>query len=222
MNKATFVIAGASLAGAKAAEELRAQGFDGRILLVGAEPERPYERPPLTKDYLRGQTERAKGYVHPEDFYAQQEIELVTGVAVTAIDGYCTGERVPGPVPARSGPPMAPDEPQPPHEQARSSTTGVPIWGGAIPEPMSPRIHVEGGPSCALPSRPGMASVSPGEVEGGWWGAGWVGRGGGRGVYDDVALWRGCLGCWACGCGGFDAAVRAVWRGGGGQSPVLR
>ena len=87
MNRTTiFVIVGASLAGAKAAEELRAQGFDGRILLVGAEPERPYERPPLTKDYLRGQTERAKAYVHPEDFYAQQEIELVTGVTVTAID----------------------------------------------------------------------------------------------------------------------------------------
>ena len=86
MNKATFVIAGASLAGAKAAEELRAQGFDGRILLVGAEPERPYERPPLTKDYLRGQAERAKAYVHPESFYAQQEIELVTGVTVTAVD----------------------------------------------------------------------------------------------------------------------------------------
>jgi len=86
MNKATFVIVGASLAGAKAAEELRAQGFDGRILLVGAEPERPYERPPLTKDYLRGQSERAKAYVHPEGFYAEQEIELVTGVTVTAVD----------------------------------------------------------------------------------------------------------------------------------------
>ena len=46
-----FLIVGASLAGAKAAEELRAQAFDGRVLLIGAEPERPYERPPLTKDY---------------------------------------------------------------------------------------------------------------------------------------------------------------------------
>ncbi len=82
----TFAIVGASLAGAKAAEELRAQGFDGRVMLIGAEPERPYQRPPLTKDYLRGESERAKAYVHADDFYAQQEIELVTGVTVTAID----------------------------------------------------------------------------------------------------------------------------------------
>ena len=86
MTKPVFVILGASLAGAKAAEELRAQGFDGRVMLVGAEPERPYERPPLTKDYLRGESERAKAYVHPDSFYAQQEIELVTGVTVTTID----------------------------------------------------------------------------------------------------------------------------------------
>jgi 3-phenylpropionate/trans-cinnamate dioxygenase ferredoxin reductase subunit len=84
--ESTYVIVGASLAGAKAAEELRTQGFDGRVLLIGAEPERPYERPPLTKDYLRGESERAKAYVHPDGFYAQQEIELVTGVTVTGIE----------------------------------------------------------------------------------------------------------------------------------------
>ena len=76
MSKQTFVIVGASLAGAKAAEELRERGFDGRVVLIGAEPERPYERPPLTKDYLRGESEREKAYVHAEDFYAEQEIEL--------------------------------------------------------------------------------------------------------------------------------------------------
>jgi 3-phenylpropionate/trans-cinnamate dioxygenase ferredoxin reductase subunit len=86
MTKPTFMIVGASLAGAKAAEELRTCGFDGRIVLIGAEPERPYERPPLTKDYLRGESERDKAHVHPEDFYAQQEIDLVTGVTVTAVD----------------------------------------------------------------------------------------------------------------------------------------
>src|SRR5215469_5713060 len=86
MTKQTFVIVGASLAGAKAAEELRTCGFDGRIALIGAEPERPYERPPLTKDYLRGESERDQAHVHPADFYAQQEIELVTGVRVTSID----------------------------------------------------------------------------------------------------------------------------------------
>jgi 3-phenylpropionate/trans-cinnamate dioxygenase ferredoxin reductase component len=51
----TLVIVGASLAGAKAAETLRAEGYDGRLLVIGAEDERPYERPPLSKDYLRGE-----------------------------------------------------------------------------------------------------------------------------------------------------------------------
>lgn len=53
-DRPSFVIVGASLAGAKAAETLRQEGFDGRIVLVGAEPEPPYERPPLSKEYLRG------------------------------------------------------------------------------------------------------------------------------------------------------------------------
>ncbi|HUA06715.1 MAG TPA: FAD-dependent oxidoreductase [Solirubrobacteraceae bacterium] len=86
MSKRTFVIVGASLAGAKAAEELRERGFDGRVVLIGTEPERPYERPPLTKDYLRGESEREKTYVHPADFYAEHDIELMTNTTVTAID----------------------------------------------------------------------------------------------------------------------------------------
>ena len=86
MSTQTFVIVGASLAGAKAAEELRGQGFDGRVVLLGAEAERPYERPPLTKAYLRGESEREKAYVHAADFYADNEIELETASTVTAID----------------------------------------------------------------------------------------------------------------------------------------
>jgi 3-phenylpropionate/trans-cinnamate dioxygenase ferredoxin reductase component len=86
MSGRTYVIVGASLAGAKAAGELRERGFDGRVVLVGAEAERPYERPPLTKDYLRGESERAKAYVHEEDFYARQQIELRLGDAAEAID----------------------------------------------------------------------------------------------------------------------------------------
>jgi 3-phenylpropionate/trans-cinnamate dioxygenase ferredoxin reductase component len=83
----TFVVVGAGLAGAKAAATLREEGFDGRIVLVGAEPERPYERPPLSKDYVRGEAERASLYVHDDEgFYAQQDIDLRTGVAATAID----------------------------------------------------------------------------------------------------------------------------------------
>lgn len=82
----TFVIVGASLAGAKAAETLRDEGFDGRVVLVGAEPERPYERPPLSKEYLRGEAEAESVYVHPEGFYAERDIELRTGAEVTALD----------------------------------------------------------------------------------------------------------------------------------------
>jgi 3-phenylpropionate/trans-cinnamate dioxygenase ferredoxin reductase subunit len=80
-----FVIIGASLTGAKAAEELRNQGFEGRVVLIGAEQELPYERPPLTKDYLRGEQARDKTRVHEEGFYEQADIELLTGVTVTAI-----------------------------------------------------------------------------------------------------------------------------------------
>jgi 3-phenylpropionate/trans-cinnamate dioxygenase ferredoxin reductase subunit len=54
----TFVIVGASLAGAKAAEALREDGFTGRVVLIGEEPNRPYERPPLSKGYLLGAEER--------------------------------------------------------------------------------------------------------------------------------------------------------------------
>ncbi len=75
----THVIVGASLAGAKAAETLREEGFEGRVVLVGAEEERPYERPPLSKDYLRGDVGREKVYVHDEGFYAEHDIELRLG-----------------------------------------------------------------------------------------------------------------------------------------------
>jgi len=83
-NDQTHVIVGASLAGAKAAETLRAAGFDGRVVLVGAEDERPYERPPLSKDYLRGEVDREKVYVHGEGFYSEHDIELRLGT--TAVD----------------------------------------------------------------------------------------------------------------------------------------
>ncbi len=86
MSQRTFVIVGGGLAGAKAAEELRGRGFDGQIVLIGAEPERPYERPPLSKDYLRGESEQSKVFVHDEGFYGDQAIELITGRKVTAVD----------------------------------------------------------------------------------------------------------------------------------------
>jgi 3-phenylpropionate/trans-cinnamate dioxygenase ferredoxin reductase subunit len=82
----TFVIVGAGLAGAKAAQALRDEGFDGRVILLGAETEAPYERPPLSKDYLRGESERAKTAVHDEGYYAEHDIELRTGTPVEALD----------------------------------------------------------------------------------------------------------------------------------------
>ena len=85
-DQQTFVIVGAGLAGAKAAETLREEGFDGRVVLLGAEPQRPYERPPLSKDYLRGEAEREEACVHEEGFYAEHDIELRLGATVVGLD----------------------------------------------------------------------------------------------------------------------------------------
>jgi 3-phenylpropionate/trans-cinnamate dioxygenase ferredoxin reductase subunit len=81
-----YVIVGASLAGAKAAQALREQGFGGPVVLIGEENERPYERPPLSKEYLIGKAEREKVYVHPASWYADNDVELRLGVQVTGID----------------------------------------------------------------------------------------------------------------------------------------
>jgi 3-phenylpropionate/trans-cinnamate dioxygenase ferredoxin reductase subunit len=81
-----IVIVGAGLAGARAAEALRGKGFDGSVTLVGEEPHRPYERPPLSKEYLAGKADRESAFVHPEAWYAEHDVELRTGTAVTAID----------------------------------------------------------------------------------------------------------------------------------------
>ena len=82
----TFVIVGAGLAGAKAAEALREEGFDGRIVLMGDETERPYDRPPLSKEYLQGKSEKEKIYVHPEGWYAGHDVDLQPNTRVTDID----------------------------------------------------------------------------------------------------------------------------------------
>src|SRR5947208_2718918 len=82
----SYVIAGASLAGAKAAETVRDEGFDGDIVLIGAEAERPYERPPLSKGYLLGSDARDSVYVHAAEWYAEHGVDLREGVTVTAID----------------------------------------------------------------------------------------------------------------------------------------
>jgi 3-phenylpropionate/trans-cinnamate dioxygenase ferredoxin reductase component len=82
----TFVIVGASLTGGTAAATLREEGFDGRLVLVGAEDELPYERPPLSKGYLRGETPREKLLVRPEAFWEEHGVELLLGTAATRID----------------------------------------------------------------------------------------------------------------------------------------
>ncbi|MEO6880125.1 MAG: FAD-dependent oxidoreductase [Mycobacteriaceae bacterium] len=82
----TFVIVGAGLAGASAAEALREQGFAGRVVITGDEDEHPYNRPPLSKDYLQGASERDKVFLHPDGWYADQNIELRVGTRVTSID----------------------------------------------------------------------------------------------------------------------------------------
>src|SRR4051812_16079051 len=82
----THLIVGGGLAAGKAAEAMRDEGFDGRIVLVTAEGERPYERPPLSKEYLRAEAAREKLYVHPEDWYAEHDVELRLGERVTALD----------------------------------------------------------------------------------------------------------------------------------------
>jgi 3-phenylpropionate/trans-cinnamate dioxygenase ferredoxin reductase component len=82
----TFAIVGASLAGAKAAEALRTDGFDGNIVLFGAEAHRPYERPPLSKGYLQGNAARDTVYVHPIEWYAEHQVDLRLNTAVTEVD----------------------------------------------------------------------------------------------------------------------------------------
>ncbi len=80
------MIVGAGLAGAKAAEGLRTEGFGGRVVLLGEEAERPYDRPPLSKDYLQAKSEKEKIYVHPEGWYDGHDVELRLDSRVVAID----------------------------------------------------------------------------------------------------------------------------------------
>jgi 3-phenylpropionate/trans-cinnamate dioxygenase ferredoxin reductase subunit len=82
----TFVIVGAGMAGGKAAETLREEGFDGRVVLLGAEPHRPYERPPLSKDYLRGESEQPAWLQADDGWYAANNVELRTSSVVQSID----------------------------------------------------------------------------------------------------------------------------------------
>lgn len=82
----TFVIVGGGLAGAKAAETLRSEGFTGRVILICDERDHPYERPPLSKGYLIGKDERESVFVHEPGWYAQADIELHLGLPAVHLD----------------------------------------------------------------------------------------------------------------------------------------
>jgi 3-phenylpropionate/trans-cinnamate dioxygenase ferredoxin reductase component len=85
-TKPSFMIVGGGMAGAIAAQTLREEGFDGKITILSQEPNAPYERPPLSKDYLQGQADRNSIFVHPEPWYAEHAVELSLGSAVTSLD----------------------------------------------------------------------------------------------------------------------------------------
>jgi 3-phenylpropionate/trans-cinnamate dioxygenase ferredoxin reductase subunit len=94
--KPRHVIVGASLAGATAAAALRDEGFDGDVILIGSEPTFPYERPPLSKSFLRGESTVQEAMVRPEAFYADNRIETRFGTTVTGIDASAKALRVAG------------------------------------------------------------------------------------------------------------------------------
>ena len=81
-----ILIVGGGLAGASCAEGLREEGFDGSVLLVGREPHPPYERPPCSKDLLRGESEPDDAHLHPDDWYGDNNIELLTRTSVLKLD----------------------------------------------------------------------------------------------------------------------------------------
>ena len=81
-----YLLIGGGMASAYCAMELRKRGADGSIVLVGREPDPPYERPPLSKEYVRGESARGDAYVNGAEWYGENEIELVTGASVMSFD----------------------------------------------------------------------------------------------------------------------------------------
>ncbi len=90
MTSQRFVIVGAGLAAVKAAQTLREEGFSGEVVMVGAEAHPPYERPPLSKDYLQGKAQRDSVFVQPASWFQEQSITLRQG---TSVQGLQLGER---------------------------------------------------------------------------------------------------------------------------------
>lgn len=86
VDQRRFVIVGGGLAGAKGAEALRERGFQGSIVLLGSEEHLPYERPPLSKGYLKTGEGLDEAFVHAHEWYAAHDVEVRTGTTVTAVD----------------------------------------------------------------------------------------------------------------------------------------
>jgi 3-phenylpropionate/trans-cinnamate dioxygenase ferredoxin reductase subunit len=95
-DRRTFIIVGASLAGVTATATLRDEGFDGRIILIGDEPVPPYERPGLSKSYLRGETPQESLVVRPQDWFDEQRIETRFGERAVSVDGVARRVRLDG------------------------------------------------------------------------------------------------------------------------------
>jgi 3-phenylpropionate/trans-cinnamate dioxygenase ferredoxin reductase component len=85
-HEADFLLIGGGLATGKCVEELRKRGADGSIVVVGREPEPPYERPPLSKEYLRGESRREDAYANPREWYEENGVELLTKTNVMSLD----------------------------------------------------------------------------------------------------------------------------------------
>jgi len=126
-----FVIVGAGLAGAKAAQTLRENGFGGEIVLLGEEPERPYERPSLSKGLLLGTAERESVFVHEPGWYTAHDVDLRTATRVTAVDDL---SRTPGPGTAGTPCPVAAGTLHVSH----ASRCAQRAWEG-----QSPLVHVD-------------------------------------------------------------------------------
>jgi 3-phenylpropionate/trans-cinnamate dioxygenase ferredoxin reductase component len=95
-RKVDFLLVGGGLAGASCASELRKRGAEGSILLVGREPEPPYERPPLSKEYLRGDASRADAYVNDPSWYEENGVELAIGKNAMSIDAEAKTAKIQG------------------------------------------------------------------------------------------------------------------------------
>src|SRR6185503_5764727 len=81
-----FLLVGGGMASAHCAAELRRRGAEGSIMLVGREPEPPYERPPVSKEYLRGDASREDAHINPPSWYEENAVELRTGLNVMSLD----------------------------------------------------------------------------------------------------------------------------------------